>query len=210
MLQQSERLPVRPLAGARDVDPLCPADPEFVPVVRDAAAGDRIALARLVAHFDQTLRGVVRSHRLSRWDADDVIQDTWLQFMLHGRELREPAAVRGWLVTTARRMSFRMSQRRRREQLSEEPARGLAADRAEPDRVLLAAERRDLLHGALAGLPERQRNLVRLLMVSPDLSYEEVGELLAMPVGSIGPTRARSLDRLRHCSSLQALHAAGA
>ncbi len=210
MLQRSDRPRVRPLAGARAVDPLCPTDPEFVKVVREGAAGDPIALARLVAHFERTLRGVVRSHRLSSWDADDVIQDTWLQFMRHGRELRDPAAAGGWLVTTARRTSLGVLQRRLREQLSEDPTSGLAGDRAEPDRVLLAAERRDLLHGALAGLPQRQRSLMHVLVTRPDLSYEEVGGQLAMPVGSIGPTRARSLDRLRRCKSLQALHAAGA
>jgi DNA-directed RNA polymerase specialized sigma24 family protein len=97
-----------------------------------------------------------------------------------------------------------------REQPSDDPTRGVASDRSEPDRELIAAERRDLLHGALADLPGRQRNLMRVLVTSPDLNYEEVGRLLAMPVGSVGPTRARSLVRLRRCSSLRALQAAGA
>src|SRR5918995_5263482 len=101
-----------------------PADHDLVALVRAGAAGDPIALGHLVDRFDGTLRGVARSYRLSSWDADDVIQATWLQFMRHGRKLREPAAVSGWLVTTARRESLRVLQRHVREQLAEDPARG--------------------------------------------------------------------------------------
>jgi RNA polymerase sigma factor (sigma-70 family) len=199
MLQQSQRLSM----------PLPETGPELVALVHDAAAGDPAALGRLVTRFDRLLRSVTRSFRLSSWDADDVIQATWLQFLQHGRELREPAAVSGWLATTARRQSLRMLQRHGREQLMDEPARTESDEHAEPDRELLAAERRELLHGALAELPDRHRDLMRVLVDRPDLSYDEVGRLLAMPVGSIGPTRARSLDRLRRSTKLRALQAAG-
>jgi RNA polymerase sigma factor (sigma-70 family) len=193
MLQQSERLPL----------------PELAVLVRAGADGDPAAIERLVVCFDRVLRAVTRSYRLSAWDADDVIQSTWLQFMQHGRELREPAALSGWLVTTARRLSLRMLQRHVREQLMDDLSSQAGADHVEPDRELLAAERREALHGALAELPDRHRSLMSMLVTSPDLSYEEVSRRLAMPVGSIGPTRARSLDRLRRSSTLQALQTAG-
>ena len=194
MLQQCERPPTRP----HDLGAL----------VRAAAAGDAAALDGLVTRFDRLLRAVTRSYRLSSWDADDVIQATWLQFLQHGRTLREPAAVSGWLATTARRQSLRMLQRHVREHLSDDPARGETADGSEPDGELLAAERRELLHDALAELPVRNRQLMRVLVTQPELSYEDVGRLLAMPIGSIGPTRARSLDQLRRSTKLQALQAA--
>jgi RNA polymerase sigma factor (sigma-70 family) len=200
MLQQPERLRTRPPEH----------DPELVALVRAAASGDTVALGRLVPRFDRVLRGVTRSFRLSSWDADDVIQSTWLQFMQHGRQLREPAAVSGWLATTARRQSLRVLQQHVREQLTDDPERGAPCDRSEPDRELLARERRELLEGALAELPERHRNLMAVLVARPELSYEDVGRMLAMPIGSIGPTRARSLDRLRRSSKLRALQAAGA
>jgi RNA polymerase sigma factor (sigma-70 family) len=190
MPQQSERLPLPAL-------------------VRAASAGDADALERLVVHFDRMLRAVTRSYRLSSWDADDVIQSTWLQFMRHGRALREPAALSGWLATTARRLSLRLLQRHVREQLTEDPGRVEAAEHAEPERELLDTERREALHRALAELPDRNRSLMSMLVLSPDLSYEEVGRRLSMPVGSIGPTRARSLDRLRRSSGLRALQVAG-
>ncbi len=196
MLHQRERPRTRP--------------PDLGGLVRAAAAGDAAALDRLVARFDRVLRAVARSYRLSRWDADDVVQATWLQFLVHGRALREPEAVSGWLVTTARRQSLRLLQRHVREQLSDDPARSEHAAGGEPHDELLATERRELLDAALRELPDRQHHLMRVLMARPELSYEEVGRLLSMPVGSIGPTRARSLDRLRRSSSLRALQGATA
>lgn len=188
--------------------PSVPQDRDLVALVRAGAAGDQVALGLLVARFDRALRYVTRSYRLSKWDADDVIQDTWLQFMQHGRDLREPAAVGGWLVTTARRQCLRMLQRHVRELPTDELPCGESGDRAGPDREVLAAERRAALHGALAELPGRQRQLMRVLVTNPDLSYEQVGRLLAMPVGSIGPTRARSLERLRRSRRMRALQEA--
>jgi RNA polymerase sigma factor (sigma-70 family) len=210
MLEQSARLPVCAPAGARAVRRLIPIDHDLGALVRAGAGGDPVALERLVARFDRLLRSVTRSYRLSRWDADDVIQSTWLQFMQHGRRLREPEALSGWLATTARRQSLRVLQRHVRERLTDDPSGDTAGDHAEPDRELLATERREALHDALAQLPGRQRDLMRLLVAKPDVSYDEVSRELAMPIGSIGPTRARSLDRLRRTTGLQALEAANA
>lgn len=210
MLQHSGPRSMRPPTRERAVPRSASSDPELVALVRAGAAGDPIALTRLVARFDRTLRGVVRYYGLSSWDTDDVIQSAWLQFIQHGRDLREPAAVSGWLVTTARRESLRVLQRHVREDLSDDPTRGERSGDAALDHKLIAAERRMVLHRALSELPERQRDLMRLLTTNPDLSYEEVARQLSMPIGSIGPTRGRSLDRLRRSSELQALHAAGA
>jgi RNA polymerase sigma factor (sigma-70 family) len=203
---QSERLPVRACAAR----PLAPIESDLAALARAGAAGDPDALERLVARFDRALRGVTRAFGLSSWDADDVIQSTWLQFLQHGRDLREPAALSGWLVTTARRLSLRTLQRHVREQLTDDPCRSAAVEHDELDRELLAEERREALHGALAELPDRQGDLMRMLVASPQLSYEEVARRLAMPVGSVGPTRARSLDRLRRSTRLLALQADGA
>ena len=196
MLSQPQRLSYDP----------CP-EAELSALVREAATGDAIALSKLVARFDRVLRGIARSYRLSTWDVDDVIQATWLQFVQHGRTLREPAAVSGWLVTTARRQCLRLLQRHVREEPTDDPAQRDAGGYAEPQGELLAAERRAVLLRALAELPRRQRELMTVLTANPELSYEEVAQRLSMPIGSIGPTRVRSLERLRRSSELRALHA---
>ena len=87
---------------------------------------------------------------------------------------------------------------------SDDPALGEGTAFAEPERALLDAERRAILRRALAVLPERQRELMTLLAADPSIDYCAVGERLAMPVGSIGPTRARGLARLREHPELQA------
>lgn len=181
------------------------ADRELTAVVRAAVAGDSRAFAGLVARFERPLRSVTRSFGLSRWDADDVIQNTWLGFMQHGRKLREPAAVSGWLMTTARRHCLRVHQSHVRELLSDDPAADQAGHDGQLDSGILAAEQRAVLDASLAQLTSRQRELMTLLLEEPELSYEEVGRRLGLPIGSIGPTRARSLSRLRHSRGLEAL-----
>jgi DNA-directed RNA polymerase specialized sigma24 family protein len=70
------------------------------------------------------------------------------------------------------------------------------AEAADPDDGLLRAETAAAVRRGLAELSPTQRRLLELLASEPDLSYREIGGLLNMPVGSIGPTRARGLARL--------------
>jgi RNA polymerase sigma factor (sigma-70 family) len=195
---------LRVLAGG-DAKP-APPDRELAAIVSAAAAGDAAALRSLVDRFDRALRSVTRFYRLSQWDADDIIQTTWLAFLEHGRTLREPAAVSGWLMTTARRQSLRLLQRRMREEPTDDPTLGDNLD-GDPHDEMLAAEQRAALLGALEELPLRKRRLMTLLVAKPDMSYEEVGQTLGMPIGSIGPTRLRSISHLRDSTKLKALRA---
>jgi RNA polymerase sigma factor (sigma-70 family) len=193
------------LVGGAGAEQAKPPDQELVTAVRAAVAGDGRAIASLVARFDRPLRSITRSYGLGPWDADDVIQNTWMQFLEHGGKLREPAAVSGWLITTARRHCLRALQSHVRERLSEDPAMGEAGHDHELDAGILAAERRAALDASLAQLTRRQRELMTLLLKEPGLSYEEVARRLGLPLGSVGPTRARSLSRLRRSRRLQAL-----
>jgi RNA polymerase sigma factor (sigma-70 family) len=181
------------------------ADPDLVALVRRAVDGDPAALTCVVERFDPLLRSIVRFYRLGPCDVDDVVQATWLRFMEHGRSLREPAAVKGWLATTARRHSLQVLQRRMREQPSDDPALGDAVRVAEPCEELIAAERRAALHDAVAQLPVSGRRLMTLMIARPGMSYEQVGDALGMPVGSIGPTRLRCMSRLSHMREIRAL-----
>ena len=180
-------------------------DSELAGVARAAVAGDRRAIASLAARFDRILRATAGAYGLDHWDVDDVVQHTWMRFLEHGRSVREPVAIGGWLITTARRYSLRVLQGRVRERLSDDPAIDVAGDDGELDGELLAGEARAALYTSLARLSDRQRELMTLLLAEPNLSYDEVGRRLGLPVGSIGPTRARSLARLRRDRALQAL-----
>lgn len=191
---------------AGDAVPYAPvADPDLVALVRRAVDGDPAALTCIVERFDRSLRAIVRFYRLSPFDVDDVVQATWLQFMEHRCSLREPAAIKGWLATTARRQSLKVLQRRVREQPSDDPALGENMRVAEPCEELIAAERRAALLDALARLPVSSRRLMTLMIARPGMSYEQVGEALGMPIGSIGPTRLRCMSRLSHMHEIRAL-----
>jgi RNA polymerase sigma factor (sigma-70 family) len=185
-------------------------DQETVVLVHAARAGDNAAWTRLVERFDGSLRDIARSYRLDPTDIDDVMQATWLRLFKHIERLREPAGVAGWLATTTRRESLRRLQGPVREQLTDDPQGGEPPDSEGPEDKLLAAERRAILARALATLPDRHRRLMTLLAAKPSLDYRQISSILAMPIGSIGPTRARCLARLARNGELQALHASAA
>jgi RNA polymerase sigma factor (sigma-70 family) len=167
-------------------------------LVRAAAAGDQDAWHALVDCHSGSLRVIARAHRLNGADTEDVVQTTWLRFVEHLPRITSPAAVRGWLATTARRECLRVLREGARCPPSEElPEAPLQREAPGPDARLLEAERDEALRRAVGLLPSRDRALLGLLIADPPLSYEQIGTAMDMPTGSIGPTRARCLSRLR-------------
>ena len=180
------------------------SDMQLVALVKDARAGDELAWAQIVRRLDPRLRRSLRTYRLSPADVEDVLQATWTLLYRHIDRIRDPAAVYGWLMTTVRRQALALLQSNKREWLTDDPQPGLV-DHATPETKLLEAERHDAFLHALETLPTRQRRLVTLLLAQPALDYAQIGSLLAMPVGSIGPTRARGLARLEQDVELRSL-----
>jgi RNA polymerase sigma factor (sigma-70 family) len=168
-------------------------------LVAAALAGDDKAWNRLVERFTPLVLSVVRRHRLHSDDAEDVVQTIWLRLVEHLRDLREPQALPGWIVTTTRNECLRLI--RGRQHLSPtEFTEQLVSQAMQSEDVggeLLEAERHQSLLAALAQLPERDRALLLLLIEDPPPSYQDISRRLGLPVGSIGPTRARALNRLR-------------
>lgn len=177
-------------------------------LVSAARKGDQHAWDTLVDRFLPLVGAVVRGHRLGAADGDDVSQTVWLRLVEHLDDLREPAALPGWIRTTTRHECLRVlaARGRMRPTDPQDEAGGLDAveeDTAEED--LLAAERHRLLLAALDELPEARRDLLLLLLEDPPVAYEEISRRLGIPIGSIGPTRARALDQLRRTSALRGL-----
>jgi RNA polymerase sigma factor (sigma-70 family) len=166
-------------------------------LVRDAAGGDQAAWNRLVERFNGLVWAVTRAHRLPGAEASDVVQTTWLRLVENLDRLQDPERVGAWLATTARReclRSLRVSARVSPTETELLPDPGTD----EPMGAALLAEERDrALWEAFGGLSERCQALLRLLVADPPPSYEDVGAALDMPIGSIGPTRQRCLERLR-------------
>jgi RNA polymerase sigma factor (sigma-70 family) len=155
------------------------------------------------------LIGVCIRLRLSTAEAEDVTQAVWLRLVEHIAEIREPSSLPSWLATTARREGFRLMAGRRRT-VPHDPtdSKWLSDSNHEypdenPDEELIRSERRDALLSGFAELPLRQRMLLQLLSQDPPLTYAEISAQTGIPIGSIGPTRARALERLRRTEPIR-------
>jgi RNA polymerase sigma factor (sigma-70 family) len=177
-------------------------------LVARAKGGDSEAWDELVERYAPLIWSICRKHRLGRTDADDVAQSCWLRLVDQLDKVRDPAALPGWLATTARRECLRVlttahgphaaMYARDVETLPDERL-GLA------EQGLLAAERQAALREAFAQLPRCGQQLISLLIADPPLPYADISAQLGIPVGSIGPNRSRYLSKMRRHPAIAAL-----
>lgn len=189
---------LQPDAGEWVVPPL-PFDAAVSEYVQAAAEGDAEAWAALVDRFADPVWSVTRAFRLGREDAADVSQTTWMRLAEHINRLRDPGALGGWLVTTARRECLAVLRHHQR-QVAVADLNQERPDRDEgelPGGALLLREQADELWSAFTCLPPASQLLLRLLFADPPLSYREIAAATGIRIGSIGPSRARCLARLR-------------
>lgn len=175
-------------------------------LVKQAAAGDEAAWGSLVRAYGGLVWAIALREARSARDAADVTQTTWLRLVEHIDRLSEPARVGAWLATTARRESRRVAAKSRRMAPTEETRlyAQLDDDRAREsnavpgvEAALLRSEAAESVTRAIARLGERDQRLLRMLMHEPALPYSAISVALNMPIGSIGPTRARCLAKLK-------------
>jgi RNA polymerase sigma factor (sigma-70 family) len=173
---------------------------DLATLLRAASEGDQEAWNAITDRFTSLLWSVARSYRLGSDDAEDVVQNTWLRLLENLTKIDNPKALPGWLATTARREALGILRRRGRTVLTRDE--DLGVDLADPastelDSALLEDERDVELWASFAKLPERCQQLLRVLMACDRPVYAEVSAAFDMPIGSIGPTRMRCLERLR-------------
>ena len=177
-------------------------------LVTRAKGGDSEAWDELVERYAPLLWSICRKHRLSRADADDVVQSVWLRLVDQLDRVREAAALPGWLATTARRECLRVLY------TAHGPHAAMYAKDVEtlPDerlglaeQGLLAAERQAALREAFAQLPRCGQQLISLLIADPPVPYADISAQLGIPVGSIGPNRSRYLSKMRRHPAIAAL-----
>jgi RNA polymerase sigma factor (sigma-70 family) len=166
--------------------------------VISARDGDADAWGRIVDRFAGLIWSVARSDGLSTADAAEVSQTTWLRLAEHIGEVQDPERLGAWLVTTTRREAMRVGKVGARYVLTDPWQYLDMSSSEEVDVALLNSERDVALQQALGLLPIRCRRLLAALVAEePPLSYAEVSAATGMPIGSVGPTRGRCLDRLR-------------
>lgn len=177
-------------------------------LVSRAKMGDKEAWDALVERYASLIWFTCRRYRLNGADAEDVAQCVWLQLVEHVGTIRDPAALPGWLVTTTRRECARVLRSAHRtqpgdhapdfEHIAEQMSRTAEEE-------VLAAERHAALREALTDLPPAWQRLMAMLAADPPVPYAEISSRLGIAVGSIGPTRARCLDRIRRHPAIAAL-----
>ena len=186
--------------------------PQVTDLVTRARNGERQAWDALVERYAPLIWSICRRHGLGRADTEDVGQTVWLYLAGHLGNLHEPAALPGWLATTARRECLRLLRAGRpltagyvldAETLPDDQA-GTA------EQELLAAERQAALREAFLDLPPCGQRLIALLLEDPPVPYAEISVRLGIPVGSIGPNRRRYLDKMRSHPAIAALIGADA
>lgn len=173
------------------------------PVLIEACLrGERAAWEALVGRYARLVWSVARKQGLSSGDADDVHQVVFATLIGHLAELRDRERLSSWLITTTSREAWRTRQRlRRRVEVQTGGAASIPPAADEDDAAGPAAgadeEDRQLVREAMGHLNERCRDLLTALFAAGgEPRYPEIAERLGMPVGSIGPTRARCLAKL--------------
>ena len=180
-------------------------DPNLAPARTDArllaelsAGGEttRRAWSTLVSRYSGRLYAVARSFSVDEATAEDLVQTAWLRLLERGSQLRDPAAVGGWLSTVVRNEARRRLTRRR--EVPTVITLETRADGADPvDSALIRTERIQALRIAFARLGRECQQLLRLLTADPPPSYDEIAAAVGRPRGSLGPTRRRCLEQLR-------------
>jgi RNA polymerase sigma factor (sigma-70 family) len=169
-------------------------------LLRAASEGDQEAWNVITDRFTNLLWSVARSYRLNHDDAADAVQNTWLRLLENLTRIDNPEALPGWLSTTARREALAVIRKRGRDVLTRNEdisSDVVDVDAAQLDSALLEDERDVQLWASFAQLSERCQQLLRVLMACDRPVYVEVAATFDMPIGSIGPTRMRCLERLR-------------
>ena len=175
-----------------------------VALIERCLEGNEAAWEALVRRYSNLVFAIASRSGLSEDEVADAFQAVFVIVWRNLALLDEPQAFPGWLATIARREAWRVARgsarrRERAERMGSDPT-GYALPRspARADEAVESAENAALVQQAVEGLDERCREMLTLLFwESPSPSYEKIAERLGLPLGSLGPTRGRCLEKLR-------------
>lgn len=160
--------------------------------------GDPRGLDEMVRVLSPVLWQVVRAYGLDRDRAEDVVQSTWLALVRRRDSINDAQAVGSWLTTTARREAWRVSRLEGRSQpVGDDVLEARTPELRSAESEAIAHDEGDRLWAGVSQLSERCQRLLRVIAFSDRPDYSGLALELGMPVGSIGPTRGRCLDKLR-------------
>lgn len=134
-------------------------------------------------------------------DCDDVFQHTFVALASNLDRLRDGALLAKWLAVTASRESLRLKRIRSgtptvsASDVSLEEV--VANEEANAEEEAIRSVEAHEVRIALADLPGKCKRLLSMLFGENTASYQQISSDLGIPIGAIGPTRARCIDKLR-------------
>ena len=162
--------------------------------------GDQLAWEKLIRRYQRLIYAIPLRAGLDEDQAAEIFQDVFTTFFQKLNEIEEPEKLQAWLVTTARRKTWRSIYKSHARTHQNVDVIEWTNERDEtplPDEQLLILEEQHRIRTAVAMLDERCQKLVQMLFYEAQPpSYAEVAASLGIPEGSIGPTRARCLGKL--------------
>jgi len=161
-------------------------------------AGDAQAWETLIIRYKRLIYSIAVKFRFAPSDCADVFQAVCLKLIEHLQDLKDESKVSSWLITTTTRQCLHLRTHRMRESSTEDDFVEPTAPGVNVEEIQVVAQERQTIREAVERLPERCRELVGLLYFDAKTpTYEEISQTLNIPVPSIGPTRARCLEKLR-------------
>ena len=170
-------------------------DPELVGL---CLKGDSRAWETLILRYRRLIYSIPVKFNFGTADASDVFQAVCLKLIEHLHELKDESKVSAWLITTTTRQCIHVRAQRIRESSREEELEEPVDGGVNVEEIQIQTQEQQNVRSAVNKLPDRCRKLLELLYFeATNPTYEEIGRTMNMPVASIGPTRARCLEKLR-------------
>lgn len=177
------------------------SDEELIFACRE---GDKSAWEILVKRYERLIYAIPRRAGFDEDAASDVFQQVFMLLVKNLQRIKQPAQIQAWLVTTARRETLQLIRQRKRVVLTEKSQESgedflqeIWDESALPDEIILKLEMQNRVRAAVQSLDERCQNLLKLLFYTDKPpAYSEIAADLGISEGSIGPTRARCLQKL--------------
>ena len=167
--------------------------------------GDAAAWGELVRRYQGLVVRRARRYHLQEADLLDAVQTTWQRLVEHWDAIEQPERLGGWLATTVGRECLRIVNGRRACVPEADVAVAIADPRPDPEQHAVDADLATAVRELVDALPERRRAMVRALFGGERPSYAEIARRFDVPIGSIGPTRARCLSTLRALAEIRDL-----
>lgn len=165
--------------------------------------GDQVAWEKLIRRYQRLIYAIPLRAGLDEDQAAEIFQEVFTTLFQKLNDIEEPERLQAWLVTTARRKTWRTISKEGRPRsnvdadIASDEAAAIRDEAPLPDEQLLILEEQHQIRTAVSLLDERCRTLLHVLFYrSEPPSYAELAASLGIPEGSIGPTRARCLAKL--------------